>query len=129
MGHVQPSRIHVVGHQVGEPPRAMLIETEETHRLANGVVRQIGGHLLAKFHRSAVVHAHLHRLISRLEVPVDQDPVAGGCAASQRLHDACVVQHIRIHQQHISATAHGIGHDMYGEHTAQGEALIDEYFN
>jgi hypothetical protein len=68
-------RCDVAGHQRGQPPRAGLVEAEESHRLADGVELQVRRELLAQLDRHAVAHAQFDRLIAGFEIAVDQHAV------------------------------------------------------
>ena len=50
-------------------------EAEETDRLANGVVLQVGRQFLAELDRNAGADTHLHGLFTGLEVAVDENSV------------------------------------------------------
>jgi len=124
MRHLGATAVHIIGHDLGQTARGLLVETEEADRLADGVVLEIGHQLLAQFHGHAVLQAQLDGLVARLEVTVDQQTV-GGLARDQRVEDALVVEHVRIHQQHIAAARHGVRHGMHGQHAAEVETFID----
>ena len=62
---------------------------------------------LVKVDNAAVLDTQLHRLVPRLDVPIQQQAV-GVLAAKQPRHQPAVVQHVGVHQNHWGPAAqHG----------------------
>jgi hypothetical protein len=85
----------------------------------------VPGHLV-EIDDPAVADAQLHRLIARLDVAVHQKAVVDP-GPDQPLHQAFVVQHVAIHQQHGFTPLHHRFRDPERDNAALGESrVLDE---